>query len=158
MSAIETTVPLTDFAFVLRRYDRNLQEHSIAVPCYTGTYDSRWIELDRVTAHTLFVQTPEERDFAVRRGWVDETDRWQEAQARAKYVPAVEKALASLASPSVASAVAKTAGVPTAEVVLILADLEAAGKAFKRGTGQVVLWSLPAPLPAASVEGVPAGA
>jgi hypothetical protein len=70
----------------------------------------------------------------------------------------VEKALRSLASPSVASAVAKTAGLPTADVVAILDALESEGKAVKRGTGAIVLWSAPVPLVAPKDEGAPANA
>jgi hypothetical protein len=159
MLAIETTPPADGtFAHVLRRYDRHLQEHAIAVICYTGHYDSRWIEIDGVKAHTLFVQTPEECDYAKRRGWQDETAEWFAREAKAKRVPAVEKALRSLASPSVASAVAKTAGLPTADVVAILDALEAEGKAVKRGTGAIVLWSAPAPLAAPKDEGALASA
>lgn len=161
MPAILTEPPdQSDYKYVLRRYDRYLQEHAIALICYTGQYDSRWIEIEGVEAHTVFVQTPEERDVGLKRGWRDETDRWNALAARAKVLPVVERALASLVSPSVASAVAKTAGLPTAEVVVALEALEAAGKAVRRGTGAIVMWSAPVPPPAPPVEpeGAQAGA
>lgn len=160
MPAIEIVPPADGtYAHVLRRYDRHLQEHAIALICYTGQYDSRWIGIEGVKAHTVFVQSPDERDRALRQGWKDETDRWFALQQAARAVPAVIKALASLASPSVAAAVAKTAGLPTAEVLVILDALEAEGQAVKRGTGAIVLWSAPAPLVAAKPgDGAPAGA
>jgi hypothetical protein len=159
MPAILTEPPdRSAYAFVLRRYDRQLQEHAIALICYTGQYDSRWIEIDGVTAHTVFVQTPEERDVGTKRGWLDATTAWNASLAREASVPLVEKALASLASPSVASAVAKTAGLPTAEVVVILDALAAEGKAVRRGTGAIVMWSAPAPTLPVEPEGAQAGA
>lgn len=161
MPAIENEAPdQSTYAFVLRRYDRHLQEHAIAVVCYTGHYDSRWIQVNGVKAHTLFMQTAEERDYAAKRGWQDETAQWFGAIALAKALPSVEKALASLASPSVASAVAKVAGLPTGEVVAILEGLEARGKAVKRGTGAIVLWSAPPSLSAQvqTPDGAQAGA
>lgn len=159
MPAIETTPPADGtYSFVLRRYDRYLQEHAIAFVCYTGQYDSCWIEIDGEGAHTLFLQSKEERDLAAKTGWKDETDRWFAGQRRRSLVAAVGKALASLASPSVASAVAKTAGYPTAEVEVVLLDLERRGEAVARGTGAIRLWSAPIPLKAAKPEGAQAGA
>jgi hypothetical protein len=155
MPALETTPPEAGtYAFVLRRYDRALLEHAIAVAMYTRVHESRWIEVDGQGAHTLFVQEESERDYAIRRGWLDETDKWKAHLADKEDEPKVRASLAALASPSVASAVAKSAGISPASALRILSRLETAGEAVRRGSGSIVLWSAPAKPAAPSPEGV----
>lgn len=160
MPAIETNPPeLGTYSFVLARSDRALQEHAIAVICYTGQYDSRFVEFRGARVHAIFVNLETERDFAQKRGWTDVTEEWF---LEHRTLPAVALALRSLASPSVPAAVAKVAGLPTHEVARALPLLEARGLAVQRGTGSIKVWSAPPPVapapPAPEGEGAQAGA
>lgn len=155
--AIETTVPETHFAFVLRRYDRELVETAIALPTYTRIYDSRWIELDGVKAHTLFVETAEERDFGVRRGWLDETEQFRRAERQAGLD---EKAVEAIgAGAKTPSTIAKVCGVQVSDLVDVLDRLEEEGRVVRGGKGAIEIWTLPtpkAPLPEGTGAAPPA--
>lgn len=88
MPAIETTPPPEgSYQFVLRRYDKACL-HKIAAYTYDEPTESRAIELDGITAHTLFLSTPPARDYWTKLGWKDETARWEAWLARTRPPPA----------------------------------------------------------------------
>lgn len=172
MPAILTEPPERGtYAHVLFRGDRYLQEHAIAVICYTGHFDSRWVKwvgrdprTDQpagLPVHMIFVNMPEERDYALQRGWLDITADWFEhLELGAVGEVDIEKVIAALASPSTAASIARVAGISAERVGGVLASLDAAGRVQRRGSGAVVIWSLtPAPVePAPVVEPAPEGA
>jgi hypothetical protein len=146
MPAIEIEPPVPgSYMHVLRRLDRQLQEHAIAVIFYDGASDSRWIDLDGVKAHTLFVTSDYQRDYATKRGWEDVTDRWFASLRSEALADRVRDAVRTIASPSTAATVAKLVDATAAEVLPVLESLAASGDAIRRGSGAVVLWSAPLP-------------
>lgn len=156
MPALLTTPPdRGEYAHVLFRGDRYLLDHSIAMITYTGTYDSRWIpwvgrdpRTDPLlcpagkSVHMLFVRTPEERDYAKMRGWLDITDDWfRYIDQGAADAQDAAKVLASLEAPSTAATVAKATGLTPERAGAVLSALSEAGAVSRRGTGAVIVWS-----------------
>jgi len=88
MSAIMDAPPAPGtYRYVVRRFDRSADDSDsqpIAFAVYDEATDSRAIELDGEVAHTLFLQGETAFQRAVRTGWLDCTERWQQALEDAK--------------------------------------------------------------------------